>query len=205
MVESSPTPGCAYAAASDHAPACGGTTSSGATGQAGTPAICSPQSARESTVRVRDGAPASDFSSQHLLQEVPIERRVRHQALQPGILVLEHAQRAQLRHPRPTVLLLPDVEVASATPNCRRTSPTGVPASAWRSAQATCSFVNLDFFMRASSCRKGAGAATLLYFRTVANFSGDVSLRKPHGGGGCVGRCAGTPKTRWPAWTRASS
>ena len=28
---------------------------------------------------------------------------------------------------------------------------------------------------------------------------------KPHGGGGCVGRCVGTPKTRWPEGTGASS
>jgi len=44
------------------------------------------------------------------LQDVAIERQIGHHALQPRVLLLEHAQLAQLRHAEPGKLLLPHVE-----------------------------------------------------------------------------------------------
>jgi hypothetical protein len=43
--------------------------------------------------------PASDFFSQHLLKDVPIEREIGHQALEACVLVLELLELAQLSHP----------------------------------------------------------------------------------------------------------
>src|SRR5689334_9019696 len=87
---------------------CTGTRSSVAATRAGTPAAHSPQSAPGSSARARDGGPASNFFSQHLLQNMAIERQIGHHALEPRVLFLEHAQLAQLGHAPVGELLLPD-------------------------------------------------------------------------------------------------
>src|SRR5215510_11828196 len=79
-------------------------------GPAGTHASRSPGSARGSSGQSRAAVPASDLFSEHLLQDVPIEREIPHHALQPRVLLLELLQPPQLGDPEIRVLLLPDVE-----------------------------------------------------------------------------------------------
>ena len=53
---------------------------------------------------------ASELFSNHLIQNVLVQRQIRHKPLQSRVLVLELAQSSQFAHPQARVLLLPDVE-----------------------------------------------------------------------------------------------
>src|SRR5262249_2895844 len=61
---------------------------------------------------------ALDFFSDHLLQDLLVERQVGHQPLQPRIFLAHLPQLADFRHPEAAELLLPHVE--RSLPDARR-------------------------------------------------------------------------------------
>jgi hypothetical protein len=77
------------------------------------------------------------------MQDVPIEREIADDTLEPCVLLLELFEPPQLGDPEVGVLPLPDIEgrLAPLTPICRHTSETGIPESACRSVNAICSSV----------------------------------------------------------------
>jgi hypothetical protein len=52
----------------------------------------------------------SELLSHHLLQDLLVQRQVRHDAFEPGVLIFKLLQLAQLRNPKVGVLLLPRAE-----------------------------------------------------------------------------------------------
>src|SRR5437879_7848166 len=107
---------CACAARSGPSPSSDSRTSPAAAAPAGTNASCSSGIAHGSTGRADAVVPALGLFFEHLLQNVPIQGQIGHQALQACILVSQLPKLAQLAHTQVAVLLLPDVERGFADP-----------------------------------------------------------------------------------------
>src|SRR5579862_122425 len=82
--------------------------------RAESPYAHSPSSAPESIGPARDGALASELFSDHLAEDVFIEREVGHQALEARVLIAQLAELADLGEPELRVLLLPEVKARLA-------------------------------------------------------------------------------------------
>ena len=83
----------ACAGPSDPSPASRSRTSIGAAAPADTNASCSLGTDRGSTVQSRVVVPASGLFFEYLLQDVPIQRQIGHQALESHVLVLQGASK----------------------------------------------------------------------------------------------------------------
>src|SRR5207302_7049676 len=108
--------GCVAAAPTDHAPGSSHTTPNARSPRVARPCAPSPRSGPKSTGPAHDGALASELFSDHLAQDVLIEREVRHQALEARVLIAQLAQLPDLGEPELRVLLLPQVKARLAHP-----------------------------------------------------------------------------------------
>src|SRR2546429_104585 len=109
--------GCATAAPTDHARYSSHTTRSARSRRAAALCAPSPRNAPESTGPAHGGALASELFSDHLAEDVLIEREIGHQALQPRVLITQLAELADLGEPELCVLLLPEVKARLAHPD----------------------------------------------------------------------------------------
>mgnify|MGYP007135350194 CR=1 FL=1 len=87
---------------------------------------------------------ASELSPDDVLQHLLVERQVRHDLPQPGILLLKLAQPLHLRRHHAGILLLPVEVVAWLIPAFRQISATVVPSSPCLMMNAFCASVNCD-------------------------------------------------------------
>src|SRR5882762_4177929 len=108
--------GCAAAAPTDHARGSSHTTPNARSWRAARPCAPSPRSAPKSTGPAHGVALASELFSDHLAQDVLIEREVGHQALEARVLIAQLAELADLGEPELRVLLLPQVKARLAHP-----------------------------------------------------------------------------------------
>src|SRR5579871_2368885 len=111
------SPGSASAVQTDHAPCSCNTNLRARTARAESPCAHSPSNAPESIRPARDGALASELFSDHLAQDVLVEREVGDQALQARVLIAQLAELADLGEPELGVLLLPEVKARLAHPD----------------------------------------------------------------------------------------
>src|SRR5882762_3289702 len=107
---------CAAAAPTDHARCSSHTTPNARSWRAARPCAPSPRSAPKSTGPAHGVALASELFSDHLAQDVLIEREVGHQALEARVLIAQLAELADLGEPELRVLLLPQVKARLAHP-----------------------------------------------------------------------------------------
>ena len=111
------------------------------------------------------------------LQHLPIQRQVRHNLLQPAVLVFDLLQPFHLRRQQPGILLLP-VEIGRRSdPAFRQISATGVPSSPCLMMNAFCASVNFDAFIRFRSSPSQESVAENSSFKR-SSLRGLVSLLK---------------------------
>src|SRR6267378_4550946 len=109
--------GCATAAPIDPERCFSHTTRSARSRRAAALCAPSPRNAPESTGPAHDGAPASELFSDHLAQDVLIEREIGYETLQARVLITQLAQLVDLGEPELRVLLLPEVKARLAHPD----------------------------------------------------------------------------------------
>ena len=105
---------------------------------------------------------ASGFFCENLLEDLFVERQVRHQVFEATDLVLELPDPPYLGGPHPAEATLPEIERLLAHAIFRQTSVAGTPDSTCLSAYAICSSENRDFRIAASVV--GAAASKSLNF-----------------------------------------
>src|SRR5438270_194118 len=109
--------GCAAAAPTDPERRSSHTTRSARSRRAAALCAPSPRNAPESTGPAHDGALASELFSDHLAQDVFIEREIGYETLQARVLITQLAELADLGEPELGVLLLPEVKARLAHPD----------------------------------------------------------------------------------------